>query len=84
MPLNHWLLIQDSGAFRASLISASGHRPQHVESIPVREGHIACFAPGQPDGDATLMLERYLFDTTNVEGQIRFLSGTADLRPRWS
>ena len=82
VPLNHWLLIQDSGPFRASLTSANGHRPQHVESISVHEGYVACFAPSQTGGDATLSLERYLSDQPNVNGQIRFLSGTADLRPK--
>lgn len=59
VPPDHWLLLRDSIPFRATLLASGNARAQHVASIAVHDGHIACFAPGQPVGDAQLQLERY-------------------------
>ncbi len=74
VPPGHWLLINDSARFRATLRLGGEHAPQHAESIAVREGHVACFAPVQPAGDATLFLERYAPEDRRVEAPIRFLA----------
>jgi starch synthase (maltosyl-transferring) len=58
IPPNHWLFIRDTAPFRATLTPDDG-RQQHAISIAVRDGHIACFAPGQPAGDAQLQVERF-------------------------
>ncbi len=57
VPPGHWLLIQDTAPFRATLSpqtpdarpqtpSPIPHPPSHVQSIPAGNVHIACFAPG--------------------------------------
>lgn len=77
VPPNHWLLLQDNVPFRATL--RRGDMPEHVQSIAVKDGHIASFSPkfaAQLPCDALLSMERY----TNVEqdrqitAQIRFLA----------
>ena len=76
VPPGHWLLILDPARFRATLHSDSEQLPQHALSIPIREGYAACFAPSQPPGDATLLLERYAPEDQSVSAQIRFLTPT--------
>jgi starch synthase (maltosyl-transferring) len=51
-------VIRDPAPFRATLTLSDGG-PQHATSIAVRDGHIACLAPGHLVGDAQLQLERY-------------------------
>jgi starch synthase (maltosyl-transferring) len=75
VPPNHWLLLQDDAPFRASL--TVGGETTHVQSIKVRQGHIACFSPRQPFGDATLLVERYEAVGRTVPGEPRV---TAALR----
>ncbi|MBI5384710.1 MAG: glycogen debranching enzyme N-terminal domain-containing protein [Verrucomicrobia bacterium] len=72
VPQRHWLLIEDSAPFRATLNFADG-ATKHVQSIAVRAGHIASFAPGAAAGDATLTLERYAAELPRVEAVVRFL-----------
>ncbi len=74
VPPGHWLLIEDSAPFRATLVTAGGARPQHVQSITVREGEVACFPPERPAGDAQLILERYAPADRQVEAPLRFLA----------
>ena len=79
VPPGHWVLVQDSVPFRATLTLIEGHLRKHVESIGAGAGYVACFAPGQPEGDAWLSLERYGLDAHKVEGDIRFLAAGPDL-----
>src|SRR5207249_472607 len=60
VPPGHWLLIQDTVRFRASLRVTERNAQQHLESVLVRGGHVAAFPP-RPAGaaDADLILERY-------------------------
>jgi predicted glycogen debranching enzyme len=74
VPPEHWLLIGDTAPFRASLTSSEGSLPQNVQSIAVRAGHIAYFAPRQGAADARLRLERYAEADQHVEAAIRFLA----------
>lgn len=79
VPPAHWLLIRDAAPFRATLECESGLQPRHAESIPVREGHVACFlAPSSP-GDARLVLERYAEVDGHVTGSVRFLASQPNL-----
>ncbi|MDB6110575.1 MAG: glgE2 [Pedosphaera sp.] len=76
VPPGHWLLIQNTVPFRVTLQGLANARLQHVSSIPVREGHVACFAPGQAAGDAQLILEARVGGAPakqNVAASIRFL-----------
>src|SRR6185437_16028190 len=52
VPPGHWLLIEDSAPFRATLEMRSTEcdaqnetAAVHVESIPAGNNHVACFAP---------------------------------------
>jgi starch synthase (maltosyl-transferring) len=74
VPPDHWLLIQDNVPFRASLNGKGDGRSKHVQSVQVRNGHIACFPPRSAASDATLVLERYGPDNQHLESKLRFLS----------
>ena len=76
VPPGHWLLIQDTLPFRACLkfTDAEGSAVQNVESIPIQEGHVACFPPRQSAGDANLILERYAEKDQHVQATVRFLT----------
>ncbi len=79
VPPGHWLLLQDSVPFRATLNFDGDYRPQHIQAIAVGGGYMACFAPGQPAGDAQLILERFGMDGRQVEAGVRFLAAGPDL-----
>jgi predicted glycogen debranching enzyme len=88
VPPGHWLLICDDVPFRATLTFDDDTFAQHVPSIALREGHIACFAPRQEAAETRLSVERYTEDDSRVEAMVRFLapqSTHAPVRPhRWS
>ena len=73
VPPDHWLLIEDESAFRAT-VKQKGCPARHVESIAVNGTQIAGFAPGEKFGDATLFLERYAESDPQVESSIRLLA----------
>jgi glycogen debranching enzyme len=73
VPPGHWLLIQDQAPFRAMLQFSDGSPVQIVESIPVCEGHVACFPPRTHGADAELSLERYAEKDQQVSAAIRYL-----------
>lgn len=76
VPPEHWLLVEDTVPFRAKLKSngQNGAEVWNAESMVVRDGHIACFAPRASAGEATLTLERYAGESQRLQGGIRFLS----------
>jgi predicted glycogen debranching enzyme len=78
VPPGHWLLIQDSAPFRATLevrgAKCEVPTAQHVQSIAVRDGHAACFPPRDTAADTGLVLERYAATSQKVTARIRFLS----------
>ncbi len=84
IPPDHWLLIEDTAPFRATLKIEGEKLQQHVESIQVNDRFIACFTPQPLDTstDATLALERYTVTTPHVEAPIRFLSRHAGFPDR--
>ncbi len=79
-PPAHWLLLRDAVPFRAALDCHDDAPPRNVESIPVRDGHIACLAPRQDAADATLLIERYTGagSEQHIEGAVRFLASAPD------
>jgi predicted glycogen debranching enzyme len=79
VPVNHWLLVQDSAPFRATLNGDGDDTFQHVQSIQVRDGFVACFAPRPTAAEARLQVERYALAVGTVEGPIRFLGAGPDL-----
>ena len=75
VPPGHWLLIQDSAPFRATLqMQNENGRAIHVQSIAVRDGHLACFQPCETATDTELILERYAAASQHITAAIRFLS----------
>ncbi len=81
VPPHHWLLIQDSAPFRAALDVKNEQdkiRAEHIQSIAVRDGHVACFPPREKAADADLILERYATISQHVNGPIRFLPAEPD------
>ena len=71
IPPGHWLLIEDSAPFRATL-EMQGRR-QHAQSIAAGGRHVAYFAPRETDADAELVLERYAEKDQHDQAAIRFL-----------
>ena len=84
VPPGHWLLIQDSTPFRATLSPRTPDvKPRttiHVQSIPVRDGFVACLPPGDMAADAELYLDRYAATSQKVTAGIRFLSAEPESR----
>jgi predicted glycogen debranching enzyme len=80
VPPNHWLLIEDNAPFRAALELRNGkgeeRTAQHVQSIAVLNGHVACFPPQENAADAELILEHYAATSQKVSAAIRFLPAT--------
>jgi glycogen debranching enzyme/glycosidase len=76
VPPGHWLLLCDTAPFRAELHlnGADSMSVQNVESIPVRDGHVACFPPRQSADDATLKLERYAPTDQHIQATLHFLA----------
>ena len=75
VPPGHWLLIQDSAPFRATLqMPNENGRAIHVQSIAVGDDQIACFQPRETATDAELILERYAAASQHIAAAIRFLS----------
>ncbi len=87
VPPGHWLLVRDIAPFRATLVPAASSRrpdrsqptdggckpPAHTDSIPVANGHIACFPPSTFTGDAVLSLDRLAATPSAVSSTLRFL-----------
>jgi predicted glycogen debranching enzyme len=74
VPPCHWVLVEDTVPFRASLKCEDGKPARHVESIPVRTGHKAVFPPRETPAEATLSLERYTQRDQHVQAALRFLA----------
>ena len=68
VPPGHWLLVQDTGRFRASL------QGRHVQSVQTGDIHIASFPPRAKTLDAELLLERYENSPVHLKAQIRYLA----------
>lgn len=80
VPPLHWILVHEESRFRATLRIAGEDREEHVESIPVKTGHVAFFAPPAAlrdrvtSVDAELILERYIAQPATAKAAIRFLA----------
>ena len=77
VPHGHWLLLQDTVRFRASLSRRGAKTTQNVESILTSAGHVAWFPPRQISEDGILALERYAEKDSNVQSTVRFLAATS-------
>ena len=87
VPAGHWLLLEDSAPFRATLEMRNAecgmrNATVHVQSIAVGDRHIASFAPRDSATGAELILERYAATSQKVSAAVRFLSTTPHSAPR--
>ncbi len=77
VPPGHWLLLEDSAPFRATLSpqtpDAKSEIPAHVQSIPVGDRHIACFPPRESSAEMHLNLERHATTSQLISATVRFL-----------
>ena len=73
VPPGHWLLIEDTTPFRASLTVEGEATARQLESIPIGSGHFAAFPPRRQGGDARLALARYGPEVGRLEAAIRYL-----------
>jgi predicted glycogen debranching enzyme len=71
-------LIHDTRPFRARLEIDSTTTLEHIESVEVADGYIACFAPRHLASarNAELTLERYGVTTEIIGAPVRFLAAT--------
>ena len=81
VPPDHWLLVEDTAPFRATMEvrrAEDGVRnetpPLHVQSIAVGNQHLACWPPSKLVGDAKLSLERCAEKDPHVEATLRLLA----------
>jgi predicted glycogen debranching enzyme len=78
VPPGHWLLIEDSAPFRATLClqtpDAKSETQIHVQSIAAGNSHVACFAPRESAAETELILERYAATSQKISATIRFLA----------
>jgi hypothetical protein len=88
VPPGHWLLIEDSAPFRATLSpqpsDAKLQLPIHVQSIAVEDRHIASFTPCVAADETELTLERYATASQSVLASIRFLKSEPSPASRFS
>jgi predicted glycogen debranching enzyme len=82
VPAGHWLLVEDSAPFRATLetqneecrMESEKRGAIHVQSIPAGDVHVACFAPRENAADAELKLERCGAASQKISAALRFLA----------
>jgi predicted glycogen debranching enzyme len=84
VPPGHWLLIEDSAPFRATLENRNAksriqNPATHVQSIAVGNNHVAAFAPRDSAAETELVLERYAATSPKVSATIRFLAPEPEL-----
>lgn len=72
VPPQHWLLLEDSVPFRATL--TQGGKQHHIQSLQTSAGHVASFVPNLFSGDAEIAVERYGRVPEQLSGTVRFLS----------
>ncbi|MBI5775055.1 MAG: glycogen debranching enzyme N-terminal domain-containing protein, partial [Verrucomicrobia bacterium] len=74
VPPNHWLLIEDTAPFRATLRCEGEKLARHAQSIAVEAGHIACFPPCADSADGELILERFAPADQRIAARVQFLA----------
>lgn len=77
VPPGHWLLLEDTVAFRATLEFNS--RAEHVECIKAGEKYLAAFGPSVARGDGKLIVERYAEELRRAEAAVRLVGALPDM-----
>jgi predicted glycogen debranching enzyme len=77
VPPGHWLLIEDSAPFRATLTAqtpdAKSRSRIHIQSIAVGDRHLACIEPQDAAMETNLSFERFATVAQKISATIRFL-----------
>jgi predicted glycogen debranching enzyme len=73
VPAGHWLLLEDPAPFRATLETENA-MAVHAQSVLAGDLHVACFAPQEAAGEATITLERYAAPAQIVSAAVRFVN----------
>lgn len=82
IPPEHWLVIEDDVAFRASLTTLGVPPARHVGSVSVDGRQVACLPPRPPEAatvEGCLTLERYEDNDPCVQATVVWLSAA----PAW-
>ena len=82
VPTGHWLLIEDSAPFHATLEMRNTESSMqngagdlyHVRSTRAGDVHVACFAPRETASDATFFLVRHAAASQRTSAAIRFVA----------
>jgi starch synthase (maltosyl-transferring) len=90
VPPEHWVLIEDEVAFRATLARPNGNLPAHWESFAAAGMQWVALPPQGAPGDATLMLERFTPEPDHPVAALCYLAAgssaadhcSADLLPQ--
>ncbi len=82
VPPQHWLLVQDSIPFRATLTRPGSDRVVNAESVPMAGGHVACFLPHVAAGPARLTVQHCVETAAPVIGQLQCLPAEPGGRSR--
>lgn len=72
VPPEHWLLVVLGDRFRLSVKLPDGHS-LNLQAVPGDGEWFAAIPPGQPFGDAQLMVEAYRDEVIHLRGEVRFL-----------
>ncbi|HSH14837.1 MAG TPA: glycogen debranching enzyme N-terminal domain-containing protein, partial [Verrucomicrobiae bacterium] len=72
VPPKHWLLVVLGDRFRLSVKLPDG-RSLNLQAVPGDGEWFAAIPPGQPFGDAQLMVEAYRDEVIQLRGEVRFL-----------
>jgi len=79
VPPDHWLLVEDTCPFRATLVEPNRRQP--VQSIGVGGRHVAGLPPRTLPGEGRLILERQADGTRSISAVIRFLAAEPQPKP---
>lgn len=75
VPDGSWLLLRDETPFRATLTCSAFEFPEHLDSVPVADGHVCWFTPRKDvTAEAKLDLERYADGVRQVSADLLFQS----------
>jgi predicted glycogen debranching enzyme len=85
IPANHWLVIEDSAPFRATLafrgVDGKSQGTVHAQSIPAGKSFVALIEPRSIAAEGELLLERYAMNSQSVSAAICFLPPAPETPP---
>ena len=83
VPAGHWLLVEDSVHFRATLRGPDGC-VLRIEGIPVPSGYAGCYPPDAAQGPCTLEMQRHGGEQRMLEAPVQWLAATPEVTPMFA